>query len=196
MPDGNTNNDKGKLEQSNPKQSPFVPENLDRTVIAIPLLKDLKAEDEGTEEPKSHAVIIDLNLEFPGGRNGAREWVKQAARELIATPAPNEPDDQYFNDDDVTPQYVFGTLRARTIRGLVARDAAEHDSAGADFKRRAIFHIWPDFEIFPLTNKSISTVKADAARASFAALGEGIVWAVMDSGIQSDHPHFVTHANL
>ena len=39
---------------------------------------------------------------------------------------------------------------------------------------------------------SVATVKADAARASFAATGRGIVWAVLDSGVCADHPHFDT----
>jgi serine protease AprX len=38
-------------------------------------------------------------------------------------------------------------------------------------------------------NRSISTVKADAAHVSFSALGSGIVWAVIDSGIRP-HRHF------
>jgi serine protease AprX len=45
-------------------------------------------------------------------------------------------------------------------------------------------------------NRSVSTVKADAAHLSFSALGEGIVWAVMDSGIDESHPHFAQHKNL
>jgi subtilisin family serine protease len=45
-------------------------------------------------------------------------------------------------------------------------------------------------------NKSMSTVKADAARVSFSALGEGVVWAVLDSGIDGKHPHFRKHKNL
>jgi len=45
-------------------------------------------------------------------------------------------------------------------------------------------------------NRSVSTVKADAAHLSFSALGEGIVWAVMDSGIDEMHPHFAEHKNL
>jgi serine protease AprX len=45
-------------------------------------------------------------------------------------------------------------------------------------------------------NRSVSTVKADAAHLSFSALGEGIVWAVMDSGIDENHPHFAQHKNL
>jgi serine protease AprX len=45
-------------------------------------------------------------------------------------------------------------------------------------------------------NKSISTVKADAARVSFSALGKEIVWAVIDSGIDEQHPHFGAHDNI
>ncbi|HEX3086881.1 MAG TPA: hypothetical protein VHP99_20245, partial [Pyrinomonadaceae bacterium] len=69
------------LPKSNPEKFGFVPEALDRTVIAIPLLRDLKKEDVGDVASKAHRVIIDLNLEFPGdeafgpGRSGARDWV-------------------------------------------------------------------------------------------------------------------------
>jgi serine protease AprX len=45
-------------------------------------------------------------------------------------------------------------------------------------------------------NKSITTVKADAAHISFSALGNGIVWAVIDSGVDARHPHFTKHKNL
>jgi hypothetical protein len=48
---------------------------------------------------------------------------------------------------------------------------------------QAIYHIWPDFDIHTLTTRSISTVKADAARNAFSAFGKDIYWAVMDSGI-------------
>ena len=55
--------------------------------------------------------------------------------------------------------------------------------------QRAIFHIWPDFPIRPLIFKSASTVKADAARQAFTAIGDDILWAVVDSGV-SNTPHF------
>jgi len=41
----------------------------------------------------------------------------------------------------------------------------------------------------------LRTTKCDAGQASFGALGEGIVWAVADSGVATDHPHFVLHRN-
>lgn len=191
-------NQPGKLDQSNPREKPFVPENLDRTVIAIPLLNDLQAEDAGQSEPRAHKVIIDLNLEYPEGRKEAGVWVIQTIRELLeeaVDPRPPFAQEVYEERSNLTPQYVFAEVSARVIRTLVVRDAQAHDPNGTSFRRRAIFHIWPDFEIRALTNKSISTVKADAARAAFSALGEGIVWAVMDSGIDVNHSHFQLHGN-
>ncbi|MBE7157543.1 MAG: S8 family peptidase [Rhodospirillales bacterium] len=61
---------------------------------------------------------------------------------------------------------------------------------------RAIFHIWPDFVIQSCIYRSQATIKADAAQRAFTAFGKGITWAVMDSGIDKDHPHFAKHKNI
>ena len=74
--------------------------------------------------------------------------------------------------------------------------AAQRRRIDPESRLRAIFHIWPDFEVSACINKSIATVKADAAQNSFSARGAGITWAVMDSGIQKDHPHFRKYANF
>ena len=60
----------------------------------------------------------------------------------------------------------------------------------------AIYRIWPDFEVHPLLTRSVATIKGDAARVAFSALGAGIVWAVVDSGVDGTHPHFQTHDTL
>lgn len=77
-----------KLPQSDPHKKPFTPESLDRTVIAIPLLDILNAEEARRKRnkrlrPEVHPVIIDLNLEFPGGREAARAWVIKATQAII-----------------------------------------------------------------------------------------------------------------
>ena len=85
------------------------------------------------------------------------------------------------------------------IRGLVRIDNEERkasDEPGARLRQRAIYRIWPDFPINALINRSLSTVKADAARTSFSATGQDIVWAVLDSGIDEHHPHFAVHGTL
>jgi len=75
-------------EQSDPQQIPFTPQTLDRTVIAIPLLKRLQAEMEKLKadpslEREIFPVIIDLNLEYPGGRDLARDWVVRNIEAII-----------------------------------------------------------------------------------------------------------------
>jgi subtilisin family serine protease len=62
--------------------------------------------------------------------------------------------------------------------------------------RWAIHRIWPNFELHNLIHRTVGTTKCDAARRAFSATGAGIVWAVLDSGIQGDHGHFALHANL
>ena len=61
---------------------------------------------------------------------------------------------------------------------------------------RAIFRIWESQKVHPLCTESIQTVKARPAHYSFGALGEGVVWAILDSGIDKTHPHFATFDNL
>ena len=184
--------------------------------------------------PKRFEIIIDLNLEYPGGREAARQWVlnnienaKKQADVLDAGQGIQ------FEKDRRNSQYLFARLEARAIQRLVALDmeaakiaaeeiaakkaaaekeaavtTASEDNATAKTaaespkptaisskppdpsKCRAIFHIWPDFEISACINKSIATVKADAAQNSFSALGTGITWAVMDSGIRHDSSAF------
>ena len=48
----------------------------------------------------------------------------------------------------------------------------------------------------PVVFKSAQTIKCDVARSAFAATGKSIVWAVADTGIDGDHPHFKTHDTL
>src|SRR5207247_9252038 len=100
-------------------------------------------------------------------------------------------------------QYLFARLEADVILEFVRVDGEapedQSEAIGASAHRsrvRTVFHVWPDFEIHPLIMTSISTVKADAAWASFSAFGSGIVWAVLDSGIDGEHPHFSAHKNL
>lgn len=183
--------------QSNPKKLPFLPKILDKTVIAIPLLTILEQADPQVLQP----VIIDLNLEYPGGRRGARKRVLELIVEAIAQAGASIRQGIDEPKSEFSEQYLFGRLTRDVIRKLVELDQAAPPptsaaQAGPSTAGRAIYRIWPDFPIRGTMIKSVSTVKADAARVSFSALGKNIVWAVMDSGIDAEHPHFKKHGNL
>ena len=80
-----------------------------------------------------------------------------------------------------------------------AHDVATESSAPAfvpHYRGQSIYKLWPDFRIEPMMLRTVSTVKADAARIAFSAGGRGIVWAVVDSGIDAEHAHFAEHKNL
>jgi hypothetical protein len=51
------------------------------------------------------------------------------------------------------------------------------DEKAGDLKKQAIYRIWPDYKVEPLIDRSVATVKADAARRSFDAAGDRITWA-------------------
>ena len=163
--------------------------------------------------PRRFEIIIDLNLEYPGGRDAARRWVVdhiEAAKQKVKVDDAGQ--QIQFEKDRPNSQYLFARLEARAIQALIDLDmeaaksevenyrvANESTAANVQIdpaKFRAIFHIWPDFEVSACINKSIATVKADAAQNSFSAWGTGITWAVMDSGIRNDHPHFKKYANI
>ncbi len=192
----------------------FDPRILDRSVIAIPLLKEIDKDDD-----EVHAVIIDVNIDYDEGREAGRTWIREAIKNAIAEIAAAD-ENQGVRDKktDLSNQYIFARLSGKVIRELVRLDseraatqakkakkprqskkrgkASVQSDTAAPYRFRAIYRIWPDFKISPCITKSLATVKADAAQTSFCAQGIDITWAVMDSGIDAKHPHFVLHGNV
>ncbi len=197
-------NDPKPLDDSRAKTTPltprFEPAVLDKTVIAMPLLEMMEDDDKeqqssgpAAQAPTLFSVIIDLNLRFDGDRDEAAQRVAKLIKD-VATKLPDRSESS-INDatSQFSQQYIFARLHGDVIREIVRRD---EEAAQKDGGRRAIHRIWPDFKIQAFINKSISTIKADAAHYSFSALGKDIVWAVMDSGIDSTHRHFKLQENI
>ncbi len=192
----------------------FDPRILDRSVIAIPLLEEIRK-----DENEVHAVIIDPNLDYQAGRDAGRNWIRDAIKSAVAMVAPaDEKQGVREKKSDLTNQYIFAHLSGKVIREVVRLDVerdgkeakaakrtrkpkkrgralAQTDTA-TPYRFRAIYRIWPDFQISPCITKSLATVKADAAQTSFCAHGVNITWAIMDSGIDANHPHFARHRNV
>jgi serine protease AprX len=128
-------------------------------------------------------VMIELNLRYGVGSKNARTVGVAGAIARVhelwkLVGAGGDP-------EVVAEQYMSGELTQQQVQNI-----ATADSAGGDWPERAIFRIWPDFEVRRQIDASCTTVKAVPAQRSFAAYGEGIVWAVIDSGVDSSHAHF------
>ena len=126
-------------------------------------------------------VVVELNLRYHEGLSAAGDRFKQIyADRLQGRPAPFEIDTSY--------------LRCK-ISVNDARHLAEAEEK-QQLPKRSIYRIWPDFPVHPLIFLSTRTVKADAASRAYGAQGDGIMWAVVDSGIDGRHPHFALHDTL
>lgn len=90
-----------------------------------------------------------------------------------------------------TDSYLFGRLTPETIFNLAFEDRDDQER-----QKRLIFKLWLDLDCRGMIDASVRTVKCDAAQAAFGARGKDIVWAVADTGIDGDHPHFQSHQTL
>ena len=123
--------------------------------------------------------IVELNVMHRNTLSGARDAFFALYRRVVGSDAEGE-----RMPVPVSQSYFSCAISTREQRELVRLDRQQ---APPD---RCIYRIWPDFEVRPLMDLSISTIKADAAHRSYMATGTGITWAVIDSGIDAQHPHF------
>ena len=78
--------------------------------------------------------------------------------------------------------YIFAALKAADIQALAAMPE--------------VYQIWLDDRCEMHLLQSCDTIKASACWRTFEARGKGITWAVMDTGIRYDHPHFLLYGNI
>ena len=135
----------------------------------------------GVDDVEAMPVIVELNLRFARGPGAAFRRLSQLWRRVDKTGRPAR----------LAHDYARGSLTMGQIKRLVAADATP-----LEWSERSIKRVWPDFQVRRLIDASVSTVKADAARRSFDSCGEGVVWAVVDSGIDASHPHFAGYHTL
>ena len=157
--------------------------SLRNEIIADALL-DAKVRDAmrlpDDDDPRM-PVVIELNLQHARGLDGAVEQLGQDWQESGIGGSPPEP---------TAETYCRADLTMSQVQALVSADLTVASTA------RAIYRVWPDFPVRPLIDRSGTTVKADAARRSYDAAGREIVWAVIDSGIDENHPHFHRYDTL
>jgi len=74
--------------------------------------------------------------------------------------------------------------------------ASEIDSLRTLSEELHIKQVWANAVKRTLIGSSVSTVQALPARLGYSATGAGINWAVLDTGIDDEHPHFQHYKNV
>ena len=169
------------------------------------IVGDLKLPPEGTAAAEASEVdpdekvpmLIELNLRYPGGLAAVRQdfyqlwadFVDRAGGWWPAEPASASPVQPAVPSRLalVAPKLYQCVLSRADAQDMVGQDRRTARESG---RPPVIFRVWPDYTLEPQIDRSAPTVKADAAWRSYDARGRGIVWAVIDSGIDACHPHF------
>jgi subtilisin family serine protease len=139
------------------------------------IAKDLVGDMQGAL--RRTPVLIELSAEVEGTTlHDKRNLLAAELRKLTKDPAANvEP----------LKRYVAAHLTASEIMVLRGKH-----------KNLAIRRLWRDSVKRAVLDKSTAVVHSQAAHESYAAYGEGINWATLDTGIRADHPHFKEYANV
>ena len=129
------------------------------------------------------AVLVELNL--PSG--AIAEDMREQFRAVFHAAFEHE-SEQPPEPLPISSHYMRCLLKPDEVTRLAAQDAGTPgDPAPA---ARTIYRIWPDFLVHAHIDRSLTTIKSDAAARTYGTSGGGIVWAVLDSGIDQTHPHF------
>jgi serine protease AprX len=143
-----------------------------------------------TSNDERGRFIIELNLLHPDGLAGAAALFERMYHQLVGS-------DERLRR--IARSYYSCRLSVDEVKRLVARDeeqaagpslAADAPTVAGTGRRTAVFRVWPDFPVWSHVDRSIATVKADAAVRAYAAQGQDVVWAVVDSGVDGSHAHF------
>jgi subtilisin family serine protease len=129
------------------------------------------------EAPDSHLKEIAVIISFQESREAPDQGVrpsKDKVKQFLAARGIR------FRESDF---FVFATLSADVIRELATM-------------RDVVDKIWRDETCYAHLLQSVETIKATACWRAFGSLGQGITWAVLDTGIRSDHPHFLTNRTI
>lgn len=128
-------------------------------------------------------VIIELNVDYPGG-------LEQAKTDALALLS----EERRAQAEALPSRHnIFVSLTQAELRGLAG------PPIGDEPRLQAIYKIWADDELramADISRPSMRTIKAEACLTTFGADGTNIVVAVADSGIDGEHPHFRRHGNL
>ena len=124
-------------------------------------------------------VVVELDSSFPGGLRAQQEAFEQVWNAWWSSSG-----ETGASKDQVTGSLYQCVLTRTGLARLVQLDQDRTTSPPV------IRHAWPDYVLYAQVDRSAPTVKVDAARRAFNANGSGIVWAIIDTGIDATHGHF------
>ncbi|MBE9127981.1 MULTISPECIES: S8 family serine peptidase [unclassified Coleofasciculus] len=153
-------------------------------IASFVIAKDVAEEMAGPVERLP--VLIELSDEITGATlRGASATTLDTKRETLVQELQQLTHNQEEAKIDPLQRYVAAELTPAEIERLAAR-----------YKNLPFARIWKNSRKVALLDQSIHKVQAYTAQLGYGATGKDINWAILDTGIQPNHPHFQTHKNI
>jgi len=134
-------------------------------LISPPVHREMDAQDKAHPQPIAVIITLAESREHPEEGVGPS---KARVREFLQS--------RHYEVRE-TDFYLFARMLPEDIEHLATM-------------KQWVYQIWKDETCYAHLLASTDTVKAAAAWRTFEARGKGITWAVLDTGVKADHPHF------
>jgi subtilisin family serine protease len=161
--------------------------SFEQMISRFALAKDLVSDMEDGQHSQLHSALIQLSddrakrFDSTGELDGLRLQVTEKIREVVIASGRN------FDEAEVDPLRHF--ISARLTR-------LELETLRSYFDDLKIAGIWRNAKKRALITDSTHTIQAKPANLGYGADGNNVCWAVLDTGIRGDHPHFKKHGNI
>lgn len=137
------------------------------------MARDLAGELDGSSERRP--VLIQLSDELTGDTlEQQRTALVEKLRELVS----GSQDPESAEIDGTLKRYVAANLNSWEIERLIT------------CRHLKIHRLWKNSRKTALMDVSTHRLQAYTAQTGYQAVGKGIEWAVLDTGIDDSHPHF------
>ena len=147
-------------------------------VIARDLVREME-----TEGLQRHPVLIEV--------------VTPAGKELTETSSAHDGIVKWLlKESNETEEGLKIERLKRYISANLTRREVELLASTFLEQKLQVYRLWKNARKRALISRSVDTVQARPAHLGYGARGHGILWAVLDSGIASGHPHFGAYKNI
>jgi subtilisin family serine protease len=165
----------------------IVGPEFQQAITRFALAKDLVGDMEDASSEERHSALIQLTDVgskkdiWPVELDSVRKTVTSRIHALL-------------KEQDEDPKLA----EIENLRHFIAAKLTrlELEALRSDFDALKISGIWRNAKKRALIANSTHTVQAKPANLGYGADGRKICWAVLDTGIRGDHPHFKQHNNI
>jgi subtilisin family serine protease len=156
-----------------------------QAISAFAVARDLVDEIEDSHREERHPALIQISDEGVAAGSGTMaEWAAQIEAKILqmVAAAGQKPE---VAEIDRLRHFVAARLTRLEV-----------ETMRSYFSELKIAGVWRNAAKRALINDSTNTLQVHPANLGYGADGRGITWAVLDTGIAADHPHFTEFDNI